>query len=144
MDDEQGRPATTGRQAAVLYVARPNSATLRGKGEGHNGVIEAMTADAGKTARKPRSIEDEIARTAAKLKKLQDEQRERLRKERERNQKALLELLRAEGLDEIPAEWWKEKLEAVKAALAKPGETPVPAKPAQGEPAAAVTDGASV
>jgi Spy/CpxP family protein refolding chaperone len=103
-----------------------------------------MTADAGKTARKPRSIEDEIAKTAAKLKKLQDEQRERLRKERERNQKAVLELLRAEGLDEIPAEQWKERLEAVKAALGRPGETPLPAKSAQGGPPAAVADGASV
>lgn len=107
-------------------------------------MIEAMTADAGKTARKPRSIEDEIARTAAKLKKLQDQQREMIRRERERNHKAVLELLRAEGLDEIPAEQWKERLEAVKVALAKPGETPVPAKPAQGVPPAAVADGASV
>ncbi|MDI9695395.1 hypothetical protein QM312_05635 [Burkholderia cenocepacia] len=97
-----------------------------------------------KTTRKPRSIEDEIARAAAKLKKLQDEQRERLRKDRERNQKAVLELLRAEGLDEIPAEQWKERLEAVKAALAKPGETPAPEKPAQAEPQPAVADGGSV
>lgn len=143
-DEARGSGATPGYQAPVFYVARPNSVTLRGKGEGQDGVIEAMTADAGKTARKPRSIEDEIARTAAKLKKLQDQQREMIRRERERNHKAVLELLRAEGLDEIPAEQWKERLEAVKVALAKPGETPVPAKPAQGMPPAAVADGASV
>ena len=107
-------------------------------------MIEAMTADAGKTARKPRSIEDEIARAAAKLKKLQDQQREMIRRDRERNHKAVLELLRAEGLDEIPAEQWKERLDAVKVALAKPCETPVPEKTAQGVQAAAVADGASV
>ncbi|HGO6126507.1 hypothetical protein QZM82_32035 [Burkholderia cepacia] len=103
-----------------------------------------MSELSGKTTRKPRSIEDEIAKTAAKLKKLQDEQRERVRKERERNHKAVLELLRAEGLDEIPAEQWKDRLEAVKAALAKPGKPPALAKPAEGEPAAAVVDGAAV
>ena len=143
-DDARGSGATAGYQASVLYVARPNSVTLRGKGEGQDGVIEAMTADAGKTARKPRSIEDEIARAAAKLRKLQDQQREMIRRDRERNHKAVLELLRAEGLDEIPAEQWKERLDAVKVALAKPCETPVPAKPAQGVPPAAVADGASV
>ncbi|KVZ90495.1 hypothetical protein WL22_23835 [Burkholderia ubonensis] len=97
-----------------------------------------------KTTRKPRTIEDEIARTAAKLKRLQEEQREKIRKDRERNQKAVLELLRAEGLDEIPAEQWKVRLDAVKAALAGTGETPAPAKSGQGESPAAVAEGASV
>ncbi|WP_244116894.1 hypothetical protein [Burkholderia cepacia] len=117
---------------------------MRGEGRYHETENREMSELSEKTTRKPRSIEDEIAKTAAKLKKLQDEQRERLRKERERNQKAVLELLRAEGLDEIPAEQWKERLEAVKAALGKPGETPAPEKPAQAEPQAAVADGASV
>lgn len=89
-----------------------------------------------KPARKPRSLDDEIAKAAAKLKRLQDEQREQIRKDRERNQKAVLELLRAEGLDEIPAARWKERIEAIKRALGvKPQEQEVSKPRAQGEAA---------
>ncbi|MET3631918.1 hypothetical protein [Burkholderia sp. 572] len=103
-----------------------------------------MSAELGKTVRKTRSIEDEIERTAAKLKRLQEQQRERARKDRERNQKDVLELLRAEGLDVIPAEQWKVRLDAVKAALAVSGETFPEAKDPPAAPAAAVAEGASV
>ena len=103
-----------------------------------------MSEISGKTVRKPRSIEDEIAKAAAKLKRLQDEQREKIRKDRERNQKEVLELLRSEGLDEIPAEQWRERLEAVKAALSGTVAAPALAKSTQGEAPAAVADGAAV
>lgn len=86
-----------------------------------------------KVSRKQRALEDEIAKAAAKLKKLQDEQREQQRRARERDQKALLELLRTEGLDGIPVERWKKNLNAIKAAL---GIEASPAKAAsQGESA---------
>lgn len=103
-----------------------------------------MSEQSEKAARKPRSIEDEITKAAAKLKRLQDELREKVRKDRERNQKEVLELLRSEGLDEIPAEQWKVRLEAVKAALREPGAKRTPAPAAQGGTPATVTDGASV
>ncbi|KWI31998.1 hypothetical protein [Burkholderia stagnalis] len=91
-----------------------------------------------KPARKPRSLDDEIAKAAAKLKRLQDEQREQIRKDRERNQKAVLELLRAEGLDEIPAARWKEKIDAIKRALGVKSQEQEVSKPRpQGEPAGA-------
>ncbi|KWH27655.1 hypothetical protein WL99_20085 [Burkholderia cepacia] len=104
-----------------------------------------MTAELEKSARKPRSLDDEIERTAAKLKRLQEQQRERVRKDRERNQKDVLELLRAEGLDAVPAEQWKARLDAVKVALTGsrekvPGEQNAPAAPA----AAAAAEGAVV
>ncbi|KVM89657.1 hypothetical protein [Burkholderia stagnalis] len=89
-----------------------------------------------KPLRKPRSLDDEIAKAAAKLKRLQDEQREQIRKDRERNHKAVLELLRSEGLDEIPAARWKEKIDAIKRALGvKPQEQEVSKPRPQGEPA---------
>ncbi|MEX3581651.1 MAG: hypothetical protein VB137_01750 [Burkholderia sp.] len=83
-----------------------------------------MAAVTDKAARKKQALEDEIAKAAAKLKKLQDEQREQQRRARERDQKALLELLRAEGLDGIPVERWKEGLRAIKAALGVEGGVP--------------------
>ncbi|WGS45764.1 hypothetical protein LFL97_23950 [Burkholderia sp. JSH-S8] len=93
-----------------------------------------------KPSRKPRSLDDEIAKAAAKLKRLQDEQREQIRKDRERNQKAVLELLRSEGLDEIPAARWKEKIDALKRALGvEPQKQDVSKPRAQGEPAGAPT-----
>ncbi|RQX95022.1 hypothetical protein DF112_23480 [Burkholderia stagnalis] len=91
-----------------------------------------------KPARKPRSLDDEIAKAAAKLKRLQDEQREQIRKDRERNQKAVLELLRSEGLDEIAAARWKEKIDAIKRALGVKPQEPEVSKPRpQGEPTGA-------
>ncbi|KWN68343.1 hypothetical protein WM24_09750 [Burkholderia ubonensis] len=91
-----------------------------------------------KPTRKPRSLDEEIARAAARLKRLQDEQRVQIRKDRERNQKAVLELLRSEGLDEIPAARWKEKIDAIKRALGvKPQGQEVSKPQTQGEPAGA-------
>ncbi|MFA8329292.1 hypothetical protein [Burkholderia ubonensis] len=91
-----------------------------------------------KPARKPRSLEEEIVKAAARLKRLQDEQREQIRKDRERNQKAVLELLRSEGLDEIPAGRWKEKIDAIKRALGvKPQGQEVSKPQTQGEAAGA-------
>ncbi|TCW78664.1 hypothetical protein C5O80_30590 [Burkholderia sp. SRS-46] len=91
-----------------------------------------------KPARKSRSLDDEIAKATAKLKRLQDEQRGQIRKDRERNQKAVLELLRSEGLDEIPATRWKEKIDAIKRALGVKPQEPEVSKPRpQGEPAGA-------
>lgn len=115
---------------------------MRGEGRYHDGENPKMSEQSEKAARKPRSIEDEITKAAAKLKRLQDELREKVRKDRERNQKEVLELLRSEGLDEISAEQWKVRLEAVKTALRETGAERTPA--AQGGTPATVTDGASV
>lgn len=82
-----------------------------------------MNAVTEKPERKSRDLDDEIARAAAKLKRLQDQRQEQIRKNRERNVKVLLELLRSEGLDEIPAEQWKSRITAVKVALEEKTET---------------------
>jgi Spy/CpxP family protein refolding chaperone len=67
--------------------------------------------------RKPRSIEEAIAEQRDKLKKLEDKQREQIRKEREKTAKAVLELIRAEKLDLIDIEKWNAALPTVKEAL---------------------------
>ena len=70
-----------------------------------------------KSVRKPRSLEEEITVQRDKLKKLEERQRENQRKDRERNTKAVLELIRAEKLDLVSAENWKSALPTIKEAL---------------------------
>ena len=70
-----------------------------------------------KSGRKARTLEEEIAAQREKLKKLEDRQREQQRKERERNQKAVLELIKAEKLDAVSAEQWRSAMPAIKSAL---------------------------
>lgn len=71
----------------------------------------------GKPARKARTLEEEIARAEAKLRKLQELHREQQRKERERNQKAVLEIIKGERLDLIPADKWRDALPKIRALL---------------------------
>jgi Spy/CpxP family protein refolding chaperone len=70
-----------------------------------------------KSVRKPRSLEEEITVQRDKLKKLEERQRENQRKDRERNTKSVLELIRAEKLDLVSAENWKSALPTIKEAL---------------------------
>lgn len=67
--------------------------------------------------RKARTLQEEITATAEKLRKLQERQKEIERKERARNQKAVLELIKSEKLDSIPIEQWRQAIETIKAAL---------------------------
>jgi Spy/CpxP family protein refolding chaperone len=78
-----------------------------------------MEAESGstRTARKVRTLDEEIAHQREKLRKLEERQREQQRKERERNQKAVLELIKAERLDMVPAERWHTVMPKLKALL---------------------------
>lgn len=69
------------------------------------------------SARKVRTLEQEIALQRDKLKRLEDRQREQQRKDREKNQKAVLELIRAEKLDTVSATQWRNAMPAIRAAL---------------------------
>ncbi|ABM44297.1 hypothetical protein N5D77_24500 [Comamonas thiooxydans] len=97
-----------------------------------------------KPGRKAKSLDDEIAAAAEKLRKLQERQKEQQRKERERNQKAVMELIKTERLDAVPSDLWREAMPKIKALLvvdaAKPAE---PAKPVQTAPEGAATAEAS-
>ena len=68
--------------------------------------MDAETASA-RTARKARTLDEEIAHQREKLRKLEERQREQQRRERERNQKAVLDLIKAERLDTVPADRWR-------------------------------------
>lgn len=63
---------------------------------------------AGKAGRPSRTRDEEIAATEAKLKRLREEKKEDERRDRERNQKAILAQIKEEGLDEVDAARWKE------------------------------------
>ena len=68
-------------------------------------MTEAKTS--GKAGRPSRSLDEEIAAVAARLQALRDKKKEEERRERERNQKAILALIKDEGLDAVSAEAWK-------------------------------------
>ncbi|KVV25078.1 hypothetical protein WK78_03010 [Burkholderia cepacia] len=71
-----------------------------------------------KPVRQVRSLEDEITKARDKLRRLEEQHREQQRKEREKNAKAVLELLKSEKLDIVPAELWKDALPKIRALLA--------------------------
>lgn len=70
-----------------------------------------------KPQRKAKTLEDEIAIAREKLKRLEEKQREQQKKWREKNQKAVLELIHAEKLDLVEAEKWKLSLPQIKSLL---------------------------
>ena len=77
----------------------------------------ADSAANARTPRKARSLEDEIAHQEARLKKLQDNLKEKKRKDYERNAKAIAALLQAEHLDQEPVEKWQQHLPTIKALM---------------------------
>jgi len=79
----------------------------------------SLDVEVKKGGRPVRSLEDEIAAQKEKLRKLEDRHKEQVRKERERNQKAVYALLVAEKLDGIAAEIWEAVLPAIKDVLHK-------------------------
>lgn len=96
-----------------------------------------------KGGRKVRTLDEEIAAQKDKLKKLEDKQRDQQRKEREKNQRAVMELIKAEKLDTVSSDQWRTAMPAIKAALlVNPVETPQAVPPVQKvvvEPKTAVT-----
>lgn len=70
-----------------------------------------------KPQRKAKTLEDEIAIAREKLKRLEEKQREQQKKWREKNQKAVFELIRSEKLDLVEAEKWKSSLPQIKSIL---------------------------
>jgi Spy/CpxP family protein refolding chaperone len=66
---------------------------------------------------KPKTIDDEISAQREKLKKLEERKRDQERKEKEKNTKAVAELIKTEKLDSVSSEMWKAAMPAIKAAL---------------------------
>jgi hypothetical protein len=61
-----------------------------------------------KSGRKIKTLDEEIAAQREKLRKLE---------EREKNQKAVMELIKTERLDAVPSELWREAMPKIKALL---------------------------
>ena len=100
------------------------------------------TKTANKGGRPSRSLEDEIALAEERLNALRERKRQQERAERERNQKAIVALIRSEGLDDVSAEVWRAALPKLREALKSAGKAapkaaaPAPATPEPaGEPA---------
>lgn len=79
----------------------------------------------GKAGRPSRSLDEEIAVVAAKLQALRDRKKEEERRERERNQKAILTLIKDESLDAVSVEAWKAALPKLRKLLVQ-GQQPEP------------------
>lgn len=82
-----------------------------------------------KPGRPSRSIEEEIAATEERLQALRARKREQERLEREKNQKAILALIRAENLDDVPSDVWKAALAQIKSALQAQSTAETPVQP---------------
>jgi hypothetical protein len=74
-----------------------------------------------KGARRPRTLKEEIALQREKLRKLEERQREQDRKDRERNIKAVHDLLRTERLDLVASAAWRAALPEIRRALEAQG-----------------------
>jgi len=68
----------------------------------------------GKAGRPARTLDEEIAAAEAKLKALREKKKEDERRERERNLKAILTMIKDEELDLISADKWKANLPKMK------------------------------
>jgi hypothetical protein len=78
-----------------------------------------------KGGRPSRTVDEEIAVTLERLEALKAKKREEEKRERARNQAAILAIIKAEGLDEVPAEQWKSAVEKLRALL-KADKPPAP------------------
>lgn len=75
------------------------------------------TIENSKIEKKSRSLEEEIIAQRDKLKKLEDRFREKQRKEREKNQKLVIELIKSEKLDLVLIEKWRSSIPLIKKSL---------------------------
>ena len=75
------------------------------------------SAENPKPKKVPKSLDDEIAALQEKLARLQEQKREKERKDLERNQKAIATMLRNEKLDTVPIDRWTSALPALRKLL---------------------------
>ena len=88
-----------------------------------------------KLAKGAKTIQDEISSTKEKLRKLEDRQKEQVKKERDRNQRAVLDIIKAEKLDVVSPEKWQEAMPKIRAILlSKDSKTEEVVKPVKNVP----------
>lgn len=94
----------------------------------------------GRPAKPPRTLDDEIAETEARLQALREKQQEEKdRRERNANRDRILALIQAEGLDAAAPEQWQAVLPQLRQLLKIEAPAPKDAEPAEatGAPAQA-------
>lgn len=69
------------------------------------------------TEKKSKSLEEEIIAQRNKLKKLEDRHKEQQRKEKEKNYKLVLELIKSEKLDLVSVDQWRQSVPEIKKLL---------------------------
>ena len=94
-----------------------------------------------KAAKRPLTIEEEIAKASERLRALQEKKRASDKREKERNHKSVLELLAKEKLDQVSSEKWEEVLPQLKSLLLTTASEPV--KQAQAAKAASTVESGS-
>jgi superfamily I DNA and/or RNA helicase len=67
--------------------------------------------------KKTRNEDEQIAKLEERLKKLKEEKRKREQATREKNAKAILDLIRTERLDTVDVEKWQQAVQSIKTAL---------------------------
>jgi hypothetical protein len=75
---------------------------------------------AAKAKKTTKSLDDEIAATREKLRKLEEQKKDKERKELEKNRKAITALLSTEKLDTMPVEIWTAALPGLRKLLKVP------------------------
>ncbi len=78
----------------------------------------------GKPGRPSRTLDEEIAAAEERVRALKEKKREDERRALERNQKAIVYLLRTELLDEIPIANWKAAVPSIRSQLLKAAAPP--------------------
>lgn len=73
-----------------------------------------------KTKKAAKSLDDEIAATREKLRKLEEQKKDKERRELEKNRKAITTLLSTEKLDAVPIEVWTTSLPGLRKMLKAP------------------------
>lgn len=89
-----------------------------------------------KAGRPSRTLDEEIVAAEERLRQLRERRKVEEARERDRNQKAILGLIKAEGLDLIPAEQWKAAVPKLRTLL-KVGNTATPQLGAASTPTSA-------
>lgn len=80
-----------------------------------------------KPVRKTKSLDQQLEEARAKLRKLEEAKKAGDTKARERNQKAIIALIKDERLDSVPVENWRDVMPKLRSLLKVQAEQPQPA-----------------
>jgi Spy/CpxP family protein refolding chaperone len=86
-----------------------------------------------KAGRPSRTLKEEIAATEQRLQQLRTKQREEERRELEKNQRAIMALVKSAGLDEVSSDKWQANLPKIVELLTGEKKAKIQAAPGDSE-----------